>query len=69
MSIYASASGNLSWKVSSFCDGGQCVRVASRGEFVLIGNTNNPEMVSEFTADEWKQFLAGAKLGEFDSIV
>jgi hypothetical protein len=69
MSTYSSASGDLSWKVSSFCDGGQCVKVARRGEFVLVGNTNNPEIVSEFTVDEWSQFLAGAKLGEFDSII
>jgi hypothetical protein len=67
MSTYTSASGDLGWKVSSFCDGGQCVRVARRGDFILVGNTNSPETVSEFTADEWKQFLAGAKLGEFDS--
>jgi hypothetical protein len=36
---------------------------------VLIGNTTRPEgPVSEFTADEWRHFLAGAKNGDFDGI-
>ena len=35
----------------------------------MIGNTNNPEAAAnEFTIDEWRQFLAGVKLGDFDGI-
>jgi hypothetical protein len=35
----------------------------------LIGNTSVPEgAVSEFSIEEWRQFLAGAKLGDFDEI-
>ena len=48
-------SGDLQWHVSRTCEGGQCIKVARKGEFVLIGNTNYPEgPVSEFTADEWR---------------
>lgn len=69
MSSYASASGDINWQISSFCDGGQCIMVARQDESVLIGNTKNPEApVSEFTTDEWRQFLAGVKLGDFDNI-
>jgi hypothetical protein len=69
MSENTSASGNITWHISRTCDSGACVGVARRGEVVLIGNTNNPESpVTEFTIDEWRQFLAGAKLGDFDSI-
>jgi hypothetical protein len=61
--------GDLDWRVARLCDGGACVRVARRGNSVLIGNTNDPEgPVSEFTTDEWRQFLSGAKLGDFDGI-
>ena len=68
MKIYQSAPEQLRWHVSRKCDGGGCVRVARREEFVLIGNTNSPEgPVNEFTTGEWRQFLAGAKLGDFDS--
>jgi len=64
-----SASANLDWRVSRTCDGGQCIAVARRGDFVLIGNTGNPEApVTEFTVSEWQQFLTGAKLGDFDGI-
>ncbi len=65
-----SAQAGLDWHVSRTCEGGQCIKVARDGEFVVIGNTNNIEgPVSEFTAEEWRQFVAGVKLGDFDSIV
>lgn len=70
MSTYALVPADLDWRVSRTCDGGQCIRVARKGESVVIGNTNDPEgSVSEFSAVEWQQFLAGAKLGDFDGIV
>lgn len=60
---------DLDWSISSTCDGGQCIRVARTGECVLIGNTSTPDgPVSEFTVAEWRDFLAGAKLGDFDGI-
>jgi predicted secreted Zn-dependent protease len=69
MSTHASAPGDLDWRVSRTCDGGQCIKVARKGKFVMIGSTSNPEgPVSKFTADEWRHFLAGAKLGDFDGI-
>jgi hypothetical protein len=61
--------GDIVWRISRTCDGGACVGVARRSETILLGNTNNPEgPVGEFTTDEWRQFLAGAKLGDFDEI-
>jgi hypothetical protein len=69
MSKYASALGDLDWYVSRTCESGACVKVARRGESVLIGNTNSPEgPFSEFSTEEWRQFLAGAKDGDFDGV-
>ena len=68
MSAYTSTSGNLDWHVTSTCDGGACVKVARQGQFVLIGNTNVPDVITEFTIDEWHEFLKGVKLGDFDNI-
>jgi hypothetical protein len=69
MSENVPVSGNISWRISRTCDGGVCVGVARRGERVLIGNANDPDApVNEFTVDEWRQFLAGIKLGDFDGI-
>jgi hypothetical protein len=65
----ASASEEIVWQVSSKCDSGQCVGVARRGESILITNTSGPRgPVSEFSIDEWRQFIAGVKLGDFDGI-
>ena len=70
MSAIESAPEGLQWHVSRTCEGGACVGVASRGGLVLIANTQLPEgPVSVFTADEWRHFLAGVKLGYFDDIV
>lgn len=69
MAIAGSQTEDLTWRVSRTCDAGACIKVARQGESVLIGNTNNPEgPFGEFTADEWRHFLAGVKLGDFDGI-
>lgn len=69
MSSYASAGEDLSWHVSRTCDNGQCIKVARAGESVVIANTAKPGgPVSEFTVEEWRHFLAGVKLGDFDGI-
>ena len=68
MSAQTSVPRDFDWRVSSTCEGGQCIKVASVGEFVMIASTNPEGFVSKFTADEWRQFLAGVKLGDFDGI-
>lgn len=70
MSAYASVPGDLQWRVSRTCESGACVGVARRGDVIFIRNTSNPESpISKFTIDEWRHFLAGAKLGDFDDVV
>ena len=69
MAKYPSVPGDFNWHVSRTCDGGACIRVARHGESVLIGSTTDPEgPVNRFTTEEWRQFLAGIKLGDFDDI-
>jgi hypothetical protein len=69
MSAEASIPGDINWHASRTCESGACVGVARQGEYILIGNTSNPETaVNKFTIDEWRQFLAGIKLGDFDGI-
>lgn len=65
----AEASGDIDWNISRTCESGACVGVARRGEYVVIGNTNSAGAApNKFTLDEWRQFLAGVKLGDFDGI-
>jgi hypothetical protein len=69
MIIYPSAPRDLSWRVSRTCDGGACVMVARHGDSVLLGNTTQPDGPAyAYTRAEWKEFLTGAKLGDFDDI-
>jgi hypothetical protein len=69
MSPYSAAPGDVAWHISSRCDAGACVGVARQGEFVMIGNTGDPQSpISKFTLAEWDAFLAGAKLGDFDDL-
>lgn len=67
MPTNAIASDDLDWRTSRTCDSGACVGVARQGEFVLIGNTNNPSgHVSRLTRQQWMAFLESLKLGDFD---
>lgn len=69
MPSHESAVGDLDWQVSRTCDNGACIKVARAGDFIMIGNTTKPSgPVGEFTVDEWRHFLAGVKLGDFDGI-
>jgi hypothetical protein len=43
--------------------------VARQGDSVVFGNTSQPDgPVYKYTTAEWKEFLAGAKLGDFDDL-
>ncbi len=69
MSTSSVVSGAFGWHISSLCDSGACVGVTRQGDFVLIGNTSDPEIpMSRFTRQEWSAFLAGVKLGDFDDL-
>jgi Domain of unknown function (DUF397) len=69
MSTGESAPGGLDWRGSRTCESGACAAVAHSGESVLIGNSSQPNApVSIFTTNEWREFLAGVKLGYFDGI-
>jgi hypothetical protein len=69
MAAYEATPGGLDWRVSRTCESGACVAVARSGESIFIGNSSEPNApVSVFTTDEWREFLAGAKLGHFDGI-
>jgi uncharacterized protein DUF397 len=63
-----SAQGDFDWHVAR-CESGACVQVARHGEMVLIGKSGSPDSpVSEFTLDEWRNFIVSVKMGDFDVI-
>jgi hypothetical protein len=69
MTIYPSAPGDLNWRISRTCDGGACVMVTRQGDNVIFGNTSQPGgPVYAYTRAEFKEFIAGVKLGDFDDI-
>lgn len=67
MSANRSTPGPVSWRVARSCDGGGCVGVAQRDEFIFICNTTRPEgPVYRFTLQAWKEFITDIKLGDFN---
>lgn len=61
---------DLIWRTAYSCNGGTCVRVAANGEMVLIGDSKAPHgPVLPFSRAEWREFLAGAKNGDFDDLI
>jgi predicted secreted Zn-dependent protease len=63
------ARGELSWRIAAKCDGGACVRVASAGEIIFLGDSKSPEGPTlSYTRNEWEAFVAGIKSGDFDTV-
>ena len=56
------------WSASSFCgQSGDCVEVRVRGGEIAVRDGKDPDgPVLTFTPAEWRAFLAGARVGEFD---
>jgi len=67
---YTSDSGDLEWRISRTCESGACIIIARQGDSVVFGNSTQPNGATyAYTATEWKEFIAGVKLGDFDDIV
>jgi hypothetical protein len=61
--------GELNWLVALACDGGQCIRVASEGNQILIGDSKNPNgPILAYSRAEWHTFADGIRQGEFDGL-
>jgi hypothetical protein len=59
----------IEFKISSFCNWGNCVEVgvAPDGSVVVRASREADQATAlVFTRDEWTEFLKGAKAGEFD---
>jgi len=60
----------LTWRTALSCNGGACVQVAANEKSILIGNSRRPGgPVLEYTPDEWHEFVAGIKKGDFDDLL
>lgn len=53
------------WKKSSFCAGNACVEVARTSRGVDVRSSSGSPIL-HFTPEEWRDFINGAKGGEFD---
>jgi len=61
--------GVLKWHTSSFCNGGACVRVASQGANVLVGDSKDPDgAVLTYSRQEFGAFIEGIRRGDFDNL-
>ncbi|HEU5333787.1 MAG TPA: DUF397 domain-containing protein [Actinocrinis sp.] len=56
------------WTTSSYCgQTGDCVEVRVRSGEIVVRDSKDPDgPVLRFTPAEWRAFLAGARVGEFD---
>jgi hypothetical protein len=60
----------LSWHTVQVGNGKACVRVASQGDSVLIGDSKHPDgPVLIYSSVEWKTFVEGIRRGDFDELL
>lgn len=56
----------MKFRKSSYCGLGSCVEVGVDGDDVVMRDSKNPELEVRCTRQEWEDFLAGVRNGEFD---
>ncbi len=61
------STGELEWRWHE-CDGGACVQVAATGDLVMMRSNVDPGVIFRMTRDEWQDFVAGVKQGDFDGL-
>jgi hypothetical protein len=55
------------WHKSSASNAGECVEVRIAADHVHVRDTKNRQRAPlTFTHEEWRAFLTGVRLGEFD---
>jgi hypothetical protein len=58
---------HLAWRKSTYSAASGCVEVAVSGDLIYVRDSKLPSgPVLAFTEHEWKAFVMGAKIGEFD---
>lgn len=61
--------GELNWRVALTCSGGECIRVASQGDEIVIGDSKNPNgPVLTYSRTEWHAFVGGIRQGIFEDL-
>jgi Domain of unknown function (DUF397) len=57
----------LVFRKSRRCDSGSCVEVAETADGMAMRDSDNPDgPILYFTREQWADFLAGARGGDFD---
>ena len=58
------------WRTARTCDGGACIQVAASGPMILIADSKTPGGPAlSYTVDEFREFIVGAKNGDFDDLI
>jgi hypothetical protein len=59
---------SVTWKRSTRCSSSDCVEIARVGDAVLVRDSKDATGANlSFGLAEWQSFLAGVRLGEFDT--
>lgn len=62
--------GQLAWRMANRCNGGECIRVASRGDDVLFSDSKNPSgPFLTYSKAEWQTFAEAIRQGDFDDLL
>ncbi|NMO54661.1 DUF397 domain-containing protein [Actinoplanes sp. TBRC 11911] len=57
----------FNWRRSSYCNNGACVEVGYMDGTIAVRDSKDTSKPAHmYTPDEWQQFVAGVKNGEFD---
>jgi hypothetical protein len=57
------------WRRARRCEGGACVEIGNLGKLIVVRSSADPDGTSiSLERDEWREFVAGVKDGDFDGL-
>jgi hypothetical protein len=57
-----------SWLSSAACAHNGCVQAATTPDGVALRDSRSPDRQVEFSRQDWADFVAGVKAGDFDAV-
>ena len=58
----------MRWRSSAACASSGCVQAATTSEGVALRDSKSPDKQVEVSRQDWADFVAGVKAGEFDAL-
>jgi hypothetical protein len=65
MGSYRARLPEITWRVPSYCQGGECAEIAMVDNMIALRSSTAPSSVIRYTNEEWRALVLAITAGEF----